>query len=59
MRDGLNLRRLIPKRQRPNTPKEFKEVKKRLDAIAEKELPEKIRQVGRALVEKYKLKSKR
>jgi hypothetical protein len=58
MRDGLQLRHEYAKAQRPNTPKEFKEVKKRLDAIAEKELPDKIRQVGRALFERYKLKSK-
>lgn len=58
MRDGLRLRREIPKRQRPNTPKEFKEVKKRLDAIEKKELPEKLRKISKALLEKYKPKSK-
>jgi transcriptional regulator with XRE-family HTH domain len=58
MRDGLKLRREMPKLQRPNTAAEFRAAKKRLDEIDKKELPDKIRKMGQALFEKHKLKSK-
>jgi hypothetical protein len=58
IRDGLQLRQEYAKAQRPNTPKEFKQVKKRLDAIEKKQAPDRIREGGRAIFEKYKLKSK-
>jgi hypothetical protein len=58
LRDGLQLFRLIPKEKRPKTTNEFKEVKKSIDAIKEKELPERIRQAAQAAYEKIKSKSK-
>jgi HTH-type transcriptional regulator, competence development regulator len=57
MRDGLQLRRTTPKRQRPNTATEFRAAKKRLEEIDKQEMPEKIRKIGEAAFKRHKPKS--
>jgi transcriptional regulator with XRE-family HTH domain len=58
MRDGLTLRRVTPKLQRPNTATEFRAAKKRLDEIAKKELPAKLHKILETSLAKFKPKSK-
>lgn len=57
MRDGISMRLLRHKFERPNTAKGYTKVNKELEAIAKKQLPDKLRKITERAFERSKKKN--